>query len=72
MRKWQLACVGNIAHVVVMPSVDKAKLQHFFDEYIEAREANAATSPPGSVCSKPNLGDHCLCHACKPKTDAAN
>ena len=24
--KWQLACTGNIAHVVVMPSVDKNKI----------------------------------------------
>lgn len=30
--KWQLACTGNIAHVVVMPSVDKGKLDLFLKE----------------------------------------
>ena len=30
--KWQLACTGDIAHVVVMPSVDKGKLDLFLKE----------------------------------------
>ena len=38
VRKWQLACVGNIAHVVVMPSVDTAKLDEFFADYVQSRE----------------------------------
>ena len=29
VRKWQLACEGDIAHVVVMPNVDIAKLEEF-------------------------------------------
>ncbi|KAJ9528608.1 hypothetical protein QJQ45_020416 [Haematococcus lacustris] len=29
VRKWQLACEGDIAHVVVMPNIDIAKLEEF-------------------------------------------
>ena len=29
VRKWQLACEGDIAHVVVMPNVDINKLEEF-------------------------------------------
>jgi histidine decarboxylase len=31
VRKWQLACEGGIAHVVVMPNVDIAKLEEFVE-----------------------------------------
>ena len=37
--KWQLACTGDIAHVVVMPSVSKAKLRRFARELHMARIA---------------------------------
>jgi histidine decarboxylase len=29
VRKWQLACEGDIAHVVVMPNIDIDKLEEF-------------------------------------------
>ena len=29
VRKWQLACEGDIAHVVVMPNITVEKLEHF-------------------------------------------
>lgn len=64
VRKWQLACVNNIAHVVVMPSVTKKKLKDFFDDYMAARKANAESRPIGSICTKADIGPHCLCSTC--------
>lgn len=32
IKKWQLACEGNIAHVVVMPSIKKEKIDLFINE----------------------------------------
>ena len=59
MRKWQLACEGNIAHVVVMPNVSIQKLQDFVEEMVtvrqEVREARGWVGPrfspsqPGSL-----------------------
>ncbi|KAI8472952.1 MAG: serine decarboxylase [Monoraphidium minutum] len=37
VRKWQLACEGDIAHVVVMPNIDIAKLEEFVQDYISSR-----------------------------------
>lgn len=41
IRKWQLACQGDIAHVVVMPNVDINKLQIFVAELIASRAREA-------------------------------
>lgn len=37
IKKWQLACEGNIAHVVVMPNVNIAKLEEFVLDYVQSR-----------------------------------
>lgn len=37
IQRWQLACTGDIAHVVCMPSSSEQKLQEFFDEYMQTR-----------------------------------
>ncbi|CAG9462947.1 unnamed protein product [Pedinophyceae sp. YPF-701] len=37
IRKWQLACEGDIAHVVVMQNVSVAKLQQFVEELVQTR-----------------------------------
>ncbi|GAB4821741.1 hypothetical protein N2152v2_008787 [Parachlorella kessleri] len=37
VRKWQLACEGDIAHVVVMPNITVSKLERFVQELIESR-----------------------------------
>lgn len=37
VRKWQLACEGSIAHVVVMPNVSVEKLDGFVEELIAGR-----------------------------------
>jgi len=36
VRKWQLACEGNMAHVVVMPNIDVNKLENFVMELMES------------------------------------
>jgi histidine decarboxylase len=38
VRKWQLACQGDIAHVVVMPNIDREKIEAFVKELVETRE----------------------------------
>mmetsp|Transcript_20123 Transcript_20123/g.59751 ORF Transcript_20123/g.59751 Transcript_20123/m.59751 type:complete len:217 (-) Transcript_20123:442-1092(-) len=37
VRKWQLACEGSIAHVVVMPNVTIDKLEAFVGDYVQSR-----------------------------------
>ena len=37
VRKWQLACQGDIAHVVVMPNITLDKLEVFVSELIHSR-----------------------------------
>lgn len=36
IKKWQLACEGDIAHVVIMPNVDIDKLEAFALELVES------------------------------------
>lgn len=38
VKEWQLACKGDIAHVVVMPSSGKSKLTQFFEAYMADRK----------------------------------
>ena len=42
VRKWQLACEGDVAHVVVMPNIGIDKLQVFVQELIASRASVAA------------------------------
>lgn len=73
VKKWQLACtgtcedmgwmlielyvVGNIAHVVVMPSVSKEKLKSFFDEFMADHTV--------SKCVRKSIGSvYCFCPDC--------
>ncbi|KAG2444886.1 hypothetical protein HXX76_001623 [Chlamydomonas incerta] len=37
VRKWQLACEGDIAHVVVMPNITVEKLEEFVADYVQSR-----------------------------------
>lgn len=37
VRKWQLACEGTIAHVVVMPNITISKLEDFVQDYVQSR-----------------------------------
>lgn len=37
VRKWQLACENDIAHVVVMPNITIEKLEEFVQELVQSR-----------------------------------
>lgn len=57
VQKWQLACTGDIAHVVVMPSVSKEKLDLFLkdiDNHIFEKK-----------CLKKYMDRYCKCDTCK-------
>lgn len=55
--KWQLACTGDIAHVVVMPSVDIGKLDLFLKEIDEITFKKK--------CVKEYMAHYCKCDTCK-------
>ncbi|GBG59047.1 hypothetical protein CBR_g24393 [Chara braunii] len=65
VRKWQLACQGKIAHVVVMPSVKVNKLEAFVRELLASRKKffpDGVVVPP---CIADELGaDNCECPDC--------
>jgi len=42
IRKWQLACESDIAHVVVMPNISVSKLETFVTDLIASRAKMAA------------------------------
>ena len=50
VRKWQLACQGDIAHVVVMPNITLDKLEAFVTDLIASR-ARAATATIHAVAT---------------------
>ncbi|GLT32154.1 hypothetical protein SLA2020_068400 [Shorea laevis] len=68
VRRWQLACEGNIAHVVVMPNVTMEKLDDFLNELIEKRSTwyeDGSIAPP--PCIEAEIGkENCACalHKC--------
>jgi histidine decarboxylase len=50
VRRWQLACTDDIAHVVIMPNVTPIKIDTFVSAYIEdralsRRDSNKETRP---------------------------
>ncbi|KAL0693592.1 hypothetical protein Bca4012_060772 [Brassica carinata] len=61
VRRWQLACQGDIAHVVVMPSVTIEKLDHFLKDLVEHRSVwyEDGSQPP---CLVKDVGiKNCIC-----------
>ncbi|XP_039171502.1 serine decarboxylase 1-like [Eucalyptus grandis] len=62
VRRWQLACEGNIAHVVVIPSVGIEKLDVFVNELIEKQSTwygDGTVQPP---CLAVDIGaENCCC-----------
>ncbi|KMT12859.1 hypothetical protein BVRB_4g089510 [Beta vulgaris subsp. vulgaris] len=62
IRRWQLACEGNIAHVIVMPHVTIEKLDTFLNELVEKRLTwfkDGGNQPP---CVASELGkENCAC-----------
>ncbi|KAL1198781.1 Serine decarboxylase [Cardamine amara subsp. amara] len=65
VRRWQLACQGDIAHVVVMPSVTIDKLDTFLEDLVKHRVVwyEDGTQPP---CLASEVGtNNCICPAHK-------
>ncbi|CAH9138757.1 unnamed protein product [Cuscuta epithymum] len=62
IRRWQLSCVGKMAHVIVMPGVTSEALDMFFNDLVQEREmwyAGGNVQPP---CLIDDLGPHnCFC-----------
>jgi len=60
VKRWQLACEGDIAHVVVMPNVTVEKIDVFVDELIESRNR----CRKADKCCAHHIGEFCLCSKC--------
>lgn len=45
VKRWQLACEEDIAHVVVMPNVTREKIDLFVEELCECREEHGRMEP---------------------------
>ena len=45
IKRWQLACEEDIAHVVVMPNVTRFKIDKFVEELVECKEKYGRTQP---------------------------
>lgn len=56
VRKWQLACEGDIAHVVVMPNITIRKLEHFVQELFESRWVAALGAAAPAACKLQSAG----------------
>ncbi|KAG9441248.1 hypothetical protein H6P81_017102 [Aristolochia fimbriata] len=62
VRRWQLACQGNIAHVVVMPNITIDKLDDFVNELIEKRPSWYPDGEVQSTCVAVDIGkENCTC-----------
>ncbi|KAL6524977.1 hypothetical protein OROMI_030570 [Orobanche minor] len=62
VRRWQLACEGNMAHVVVMPSVTVEKLDYFLSEMIKGREVWYQDENVRPPCLASDIGsENCCC-----------
>ncbi|XP_075509447.1 serine decarboxylase-like [Primulina tabacum] len=62
VRRWQLACEGNMAHAIVMPNVTLEKLDYFLNELLQGRSlwyCDEKVQPP---CLAADIGcDNCCC-----------
>jgi len=54
IKRWQLACEEDIAHVITMPNVTKDKIDQFVEELIECKEVHGRIQPrrPDSPLTK--------------------
>ncbi|XP_074263731.1 serine decarboxylase [Silene latifolia] len=62
IRRWQLACQGSIAHVVVMPSVTIEKLDTFLEELVDKRSNWYKDGANQPTCVEHEIGrENCVC-----------
>ena len=45
IKRWQLACEEDIAHVVVMPNVTKFKIDKFVEELVDCKNKHGRMQP---------------------------
>lgn len=45
VKRWQLACEEDIAHVVVMPNVTRNKIDLFVQELVQSMHEHGRTEP---------------------------
>ena len=45
IKRWQLACEEDIAHVVVMPNVTRVKIDKFVEELVECKDVFGRMKP---------------------------
>jgi histidine decarboxylase len=65
VRKWQLACEGDIAHVLVMPNVTIEKLNNFLSELVQKRTGWYGEGKGNPPCIAKDVGtENCLCGSC--------
>ena len=48
IKRWQLACEEDIAHVVVMPNVTRTKIDQFIKELLECKDTFGRMKPARS------------------------
>ena len=62
VRRWQLSCVKDMAHVIVMPGITREMLDNFMSELVQQRKVwyqNGKTYPP---CVGEDIGaQNCAC-----------
>ncbi|KAK7319375.1 hypothetical protein RJT34_04096 [Clitoria ternatea] len=62
VHKWQLACQGNIARVVIMPNVTIEKLHDFLNELVQRRAVWLRDAKSQPYCLASAVGHkNCLC-----------
>lgn len=57
VRKWQLACEGDIAHVVVMPNITIDKLEEFVQDYVNSR-ARMSIAAAKRIANEARAAEH--------------
>ncbi|XP_074265972.1 serine decarboxylase-like [Silene latifolia] len=62
VRRWQLACEGDLARVAIMPSDSIEKLDTFYRELVKSRSSWIENRGYQPYCVAPQIGrDNCVC-----------
>ncbi|XP_019176552.1 PREDICTED: histidine decarboxylase-like [Ipomoea nil] len=63
VRRWQLSCVRDMAHVIVMPGVTAEALDAFFNDLVVQKRAAPPRHAAPPPCLADDVGPHnCYCH----------
>lgn len=72
IKRWQLACEEDIAHVVVMPNVTHAKIDRFVSELCEMAEAHGRRKPVHRTSPLSMLSNSSWSNGLVPQANARN